>query len=251
MLKISDLTKTFGAFRALNVGQIDIPTGQVTGIVGPNGAGKTTLFNTIGGAFRPDSGQVTLDGADITGLPPHKLAEQGLVRTFQISRDLGALTILENLLLARPGQLGESIAASLFSRARIRAEEEKAIEQARALLERVDLWRLADQSAANLSGGQKKLLEVLRAMMLSPKVILLDEPAAGVAPTMEGVLADFILSLKAEGVTFAIVEHDMEMIERLCDSVYVMTEGREMMHGSFAQVTTDPRVLEAYLGSMV
>ncbi len=251
MLKISSLTKTFGAFRALNIGQINIPKGQVTGIVGPNGAGKTTLFNTVGGAFRPDGGSVTLDGVDITGLAPHKLAYQGLVRTFQISRDLGALTILENLLLARPNQSGEGIAAALFSRSRIRAEEEKAIEHARALLRRVDLWRLADQSAANLSGGQKKLLEVLRAMMLSPKVILLDEPAAGVAPTMEGVLVDFILSLKAEGVTFAIVEHDMEMIERLCDSVYVMTEGHEMMHGSFHEVTTDPRVLEAYLGSMV
>lgn len=251
MLRISVLAETFGAFHALNIGQIDIPLGQVTGIVGPNGAGETTLFNTVGGAIRPDAGRVILDGRDITGLPPQRLAEQGLVRTFQISRDLSALTILENLLLARPGQHGEGLASALFSRARIRAEEEAAIEQARTLLLQVDLRRLADHAASSLSGGQKKLQEVLRAMMLSPKVILLDEPAAGVAPTMEGVLCDFILSLKEEGVTFAIVEHDMEMIEALCDSIYVMTEGREMMRGSFEEVTTDPRVLEAYLGSMV
>jgi len=251
MLKVSGLTKMFGAYRALNVGNIDIPRAQITGIIGPNGAGKTTLFNTIGGALRPSAGTVLLDGGDVTGLPPHRLAEKGLIRTFQISRDLSALTILENLLVARPGQLGEGVVSALFAREKIRAEEEAAIEQARSLLQRVDLWRLADQSASSLSGGQKKLLEVLRAMMLSPKLILLDEPAAGVAPTMEGVLCDFILDLKAEGVTFAIVEHDMEMIERLCDDIYVLTEGREMMHGTYEQVTTDPRVLHAYLGSMV
>ena len=251
MLKVSGLTKMFGAYRALNVGNIDIPRAQITGIIGPNGAGKTTLFNAIGGALRPSAGTVLLDGGDVTGLSPHRLAQKGLVRTFQISRDLSALTILENLLVARPGQLGEGVVSALFARKKIRAEEEAALDQARSLLQRVDLWRLADQSASSLSGGQKKLLEVLRAMMLSPKLILLDEPAAGVARTMEGVLCDFILELKAEGVTFAIVEHDMEMVKRLCDDIYVLTEGREMMHGTYEQVTTDPRVLNAFLGSMV
>ncbi len=248
MLESIGVFKTFGGIHALEDVSVRVMKGSITGIVGPNGAGKSTLFNILSSLMPPDRGEVWFCGEQVTGQPPHMLAHRGLVRTFQISRELGELTVLENLLLARPRQSGESIWNSLVSRGRIREEEEVGAREARELLERVNLWRLADAPARTLSGGQKKLLELCRALMLRPKAILLDEPAAGVNPVLIAGLCAFISQLRDEGVTFAIVEHNMDLVARLCDPVYVLAEGRMLTTGTFASVVADQRVMEAYLG---
>jgi ABC-type branched-subunit amino acid transport system ATPase component len=251
LLQVLGLQKTYGGLQAVAGVDLDLPEtpgGQITGLIGPNGAGKTTLLNIISGVERATAGRVLFRGNDIGALPQHRLAALGLVRTFQISRDLGQLTVLENLLLARPQQTGERL-MQLFARSkRVRQEEEAAIETARTALLKVNLWRLADAPAATLSGGQKKLLELTRALMLKPKLVLLDEPAAGVAPAMEEILIDTIRSLAAGGVDFLIIEHDLDVVAALCKEVYVMAAGRILTQGSFAQVTGDARVVEAYLG---
>lgn len=248
MLETIGVFKTFGGVRALEDVSLRIPADSITGIVGPNGAGKSTLFNMLSGLVPPDRGTVKFRGDDVTHRPPHYLARSGLVRTFQISRELGELTVLENLLLARPDQSGESIWRSLLARRAIREQEALGLEEARNLLERVNLWPLADAPARTLSGGQKKLLELCRALMLHPKVILLDEPAAGVNPVLIAELCGFITRLRLEGVTFAIVEHNMDLVAELCDPVYVLAEGRVLTTGTFASVVADQRVMEAYLG---
>lgn len=248
MLEADEVFKTFGGVHALDGVSLSVPQGSITGIVGPNGAGKSTLFNIFSGLMPPDRGEVRLRGEVVTGRPPQALAHMGLVRTFQISRELGELTVLENLALARPAQLGESVWRSLISRGRIRIEEASALQEARDLLERVNLWRHADAPARTLSGGQKKLLELCRALMLHPTAILLDEPAAGVNPVLIAELCAFISRLRGEGVTFAIVEHNMDLVAELCDPVHVLAEGRMLTSGSFASVVADQRVMRAYLG---
>jgi len=248
ILAVTDLEKRFGGVAALGGCSLALGAGQVTGLIGPNGAGKTTLLNVIGGLIRPDRGRVSFAGHDVTGAAAPTLARLGLVRTFQIARELGNLTVLENLLLARPGQRGETIHGALFARRRVHDEECAAAVAARALLERVGLWRLADQPAGSLSGGQKKLLELARALMLRPRLILLDEPSAGVAPPLVVELTGFIRALVADGISFGIVEHDMHLVGSLCDQVHVLAEGRILISGSFDAVTRDPRVVEAYLG---
>jgi ABC-type branched-subunit amino acid transport system ATPase component len=248
LLQARGIRKTYGGLEALSGVDLDLARGRITGLIGPNGAGKTTLLNVISGVERATSGQVLLLGEDIGSLPQHRLATRGLVRTFQISRELGQLTVLENLLLARAQQTGEGL-VGLFARPkRVRQEEEAAIEVARAALQKVNLWRLADAPAATLSGGQKKLLELSRALMLKPKLVLLDEPAAGVALAMEEVLVATIRGLADEGVDFLIVEHDLDIVAALCDHVYVMAAGQVLTEGTFAHVVGDARVVEAYLG---
>jgi ABC-type branched-subunit amino acid transport system ATPase component len=248
LLQARGIRKTYGGLEALSGVDLDLARGRITGLIGPNGAGKTTLLNVISGVERATSGQVLLLGEDIGSLPQHRLATRGLVRTFQISRELGQLTVLENLLLARARQTGEGL-VGLFARSkRVRQEEEAAIEVARAALQKVNLWRLADAPAATLSGGQKKLLELSRALMLKPKLVLLDEPAAGVAPAMEEVLVATIRGLADEGVDFLIVEHDLDIVAALCDHVYVMAAGQVLTEGTFAHAVGDARVIEAYLG---
>jgi ABC-type branched-subunit amino acid transport system ATPase component len=248
LLQARGIRKTYGGLEALSGVDLDLARGRITGLIGPNGAGKTTLLNVISGVERATSGQVLLLGEDIGSLPQHRLATRGLVRTFQISRELGQLTVLENLLLARARQTGEGL-VGLFARPkRVRQEEEAAIEIARAALQKVNLWRLADAPAATLSGGQKKLLELSRALMLKPRLVLLDEPAAGVAPAMEEVLVATIRNLADEGVDFLIVEHDLDIVAALCDHVYVMAAGKVLTEGTFAQVVGNARVVEAYLG---
>jgi len=248
LLQARGIRKTYGGLEALSGVDLDLAHGRITGLIGPNGAGKTTLLNVISGVERATSGQVILLGENIGSLPQHRLAARGLVRTFQISRELGQLTVLENLLLARTQQTGERL-VGLFARPkRVRQEEETAIEIARAALQQVNLWRLADAPAATLSGGQKKLLELSRALMLKPRLVLLDEPAAGVAPAMEEVLVATIRSLADEGVDFLIVEHDLDIVAALCDHVYVMAAGKVLTEGTFAQVVGDARVVQAYLG---
>jgi branched-chain amino acid transport system ATP-binding protein len=248
VLQASRVVKSFGGFRALAGCSLDIARGSITGIIGPNGAGKSTLFNVLGGLLAPESGDVTFEGRSILGLRADERARIGLVRTFQISRELGELTVLENMLLASPRQSGESVWRALFMPGRVRAEERAAAGKARALLGEVDLWPLANEPAKNLSGGQKKLLEISRALMLEPKLILLDEPTAGVSPAMTEALARTILRLRGAGLTFAIIEHDMDVIARLCAPIFVLAEGRTLMQGSFREVASNGEVMSAYLG---
>ncbi|MGA8315480.1 MAG: ABC transporter ATP-binding protein [Bradyrhizobium sp.] len=248
LLEVRDLRKAYGGLEAVSGVDLDLTPGRITGLIGPNGAGKTTLLNVISGVDRATGGSVQFLGQDIGSLPQHRLAARGLVRTFQISRELGQLTVLENLLLARARQTGEGIIGLLARPKRVREEEEAAIETARAALQRVNLWRLADAPAATLSGGQKKLLELSRALMLKPRLVLLDEPAAGVAPAMEEMLVATIRSLAGEGVDFLIVEHDLDIVAALCDHVYVMAAGKVLTEGPFTEVVSDARVVEAYLG---
>ena len=248
MLSASGLVKSFGGFEALSGCSLEIARHSITGIIGPNGAGKSTLFNVLGGLLAPESGDVVFEGRSILGLRADERARIGLVRTFQISRELGGLTVLENMLLASPHQSGDAVWRSFGSPARVRSEQAAAIARARPLLEQVELWRLANEPARNLSGGQKKLLEIARALMLEPKIILLDEPTAGVSPAMTEALARTILKLRGEGLTFAIIEHDMDVIARLCAPIFVLAEGRTLMHGSFGEVASNGEVMSAYLG---
>lgn len=250
MLRIENLGKSFGALHVLRGIDLEAATGRITGIIGPNGAGKSTLLNVVGGIYSNNAGRILLDGADLTPLSVHERARLGLVRTFQISRELGELTVLENLMLARKGQTGESVVNALFRSGKVQTEERAAVVTAKQLLENVGLWRLANESARALSGGQKKLLELSRALMLEPKIILLDEPAAGVSPPMRLEISKVIRGLRDEGMTFVIVEHDMDMIASLCDQVYVMAEGQNLTSGTFRQVVADDRVVRAYLGGV-
>ena len=250
MLRVAGLSKAFGAVRVLHEVELDAATGMITGIIGPNGAGKSTLLYVIGGLLKPDTGRIILEGVDITAVVPYKRALRGLVRTFQISRELGELTVLENLLFARPNQTGESVWKAFALPRRVRREERAAADRAHAILERVGLWRLADQPARGLSGGQKKLLELCRALMLDPKVVLLDEPAAGLSPPMRAEISRVIQTLCDEGITFVIVEHDMDMVASICERIYVFAEGTNLTCGSFKEIAADRRVVDAYLGGL-
>jgi ABC-type branched-subunit amino acid transport system ATPase component len=248
LLVVSEVTKRYGGFKALDRCSVSFERGRITGVIGPNGAGKTTLLNVIAGFAPPDAGTIHFDGADVTAMPAHRLAARGLVRTFQIARELASLTVLENLLLAAADARSESISSALFRRGAIKLAERRIAVRARALLARVGLWQLADAPASALSGGQKKLLELARALVLEPRFILLDEPAAGVAPPLVAELAALVRELLAEGISFGIVEHDMDLVARLCDRVYVLAEGRTLVSGSFAEIAADKEVAEAYLG---
>jgi ABC-type branched-subunit amino acid transport system ATPase component len=250
MLSAHNVSKSFGGFQALNGCSIEIGAQSITGIIGPNGAGKSTLFNILGGLFPPDTGTLKFDGHDIAGRRPDELARLGLVRTFQISRELGELTVLENMLLADPGQCGEIVWHNFFAASRVRKEHDACIARARALLEQVNLWTLANEPAKNLSGGQKKLLEISRALMLNPKIILLDEPTAGVSPLMSKSLGEVITKLRAGGLTLVIIEHDMDVIAELCSPIYVLAEGRTLMSGTFREVVSNRDVMHAYLGKV-
>lgn len=251
MIEIVALSKQFGGIQAVYDCSFRIEKGQITGLIGPNGAGKTTLFNMLAGFIRPTSGRILLDGSDIAGLPPQQLFHRGLVRTFQIPRELGRMTVLENLTLVPAQQVGEDLLTSWFGWGRVRRQEQDLRQRAEEVLERLNLIHMRDQRAASLSGGQKKLLELGRTMMTEAKVILLDEPAAGVNRTLLGHLASFIEDLNRErGCTFCIIEHDLELIARLCNHVVVMAQGTVLTQGTMAEVKRDPTVREAYLGAM-
>ena len=251
ILTLDGVSKHFGGVAALDDCSLSLRKGEVTGLIGPNGAGKTTLLNIISGLVKPDSGTVQFDGVDITALPMHRVASLGLARTFQIVRELSGLTVLENLLLAPGQQRGEAISGTLFSRAAVREQEQRNAVKARAILQRIGLWKLADHSASALSGGQKKLLELARVLLLEPTLVLLDEPAAGVAPPLLKDIIALIRELQADGISFGIVEHDMHLIGEICDHVHVLAEGTNLVSGSFAEVTADHRVIDAYLGFAV
>lgn len=247
-LQVHGLTRRYGGVAALDGVTLDLARGQVTGLIGPNGAGKTTLLNALTGLARPESGTVLLEGENVTGLPAHVMAGKGVVRSFQIVRELASLTVFETLLAAPPTQSGETITGALFGRPKWWAQERANADLARALLERVGLVKLADQPSAMLSGGQKKLLEMARALLMKPRLILLDEPGAGVSPPLRLEIVRLVRELKAEGLSFGIVEHDMHLVEEVCDHVHVLAQGRALVSGTFAEATADPRVVSAYLG---
>ena len=249
MIVVDDLHKHFGGFRAVDGASLKIATGSITGLIGPNGAGKTTLFNVIAGRHPPTSGRVTMDGEDITGLPPHDLFHKGLLRTFQIAHEFSSMTVRENLMVVPGGQSGERIWNAWTRRARIAGEERALAEKADEVLEFLTISHLADEKAGNLSGGQKKLLELGRTMMVDAKIVFLDEVGAGVNRTLLNTIADAIVRLNRErGYTFCVIEHDMDFIGKLCDPVIVMAEGKVLAEGSAAHIMENEAVIEAYLG---
>jgi branched-chain amino acid transport system ATP-binding protein len=248
ILKTVGVTKDFGGLRALNQCSISVGRGTITGLIGPNGAGKTTLFNAITGFIPIDAGEIHYHGMRIDGVPPHTIFQKGIMRTFQISRELQKMTVKENLLLVPLHQKGERFWTSFLRPGSVKSQENGIVERAEELLDFLDLSPLKDEFAANLSTGQKKLLELGRAMMADPEVILLDEPGAGVNPTLMKKLLEHIRGLNDRGKTFLVIEHDMDLIMNLCDPVVVLNIGQKLMEGPPDEVRQDPRVLEAYLG---
>ena len=250
MITVEHLSKNFGGILAVNDVSLTIETGSITGLIGPNGAGKTTLFNVIAGHYKPSAGHVLLDGEDITGLAPHELFAKGLLRTFQIAHEFSTLTVRENLMTVPGGQSGETLIDAWFRPAKVRAEEVLLRERADDVIDFLQLGQVADELAGNLSGGQKKLLELGRTMMVDAKIVFLDEVGAGVNRTLLGTIGDAILRLNRErGYTFCMIEHDMEFISRLCDPVIVMAEGAVLATGRADEVRADEAVIEAYLGT--
>ena len=249
MIRVDSVSKYFGGLKAVDNVTIDIAKGSITGLIGPNGAGKTTLFNTIAGIYEPDSGTICLDGEDITELKPHQLFHKGVLRTFQIAHEFSRLTVLENLMVVPAGQSGEQLIDAWIRRRLVEKEENAIRHRANDVIEFLNLSHVAGELAGNLSGGQKKLLELGRTMMVDARVVLLDEVGAGVNRTLLKDIGDAILRLNAErSYTFCMIEHDMEFISRLCNPVIVMAEGAVLAQGTAEQVKTDELVIEAYLG---
>ncbi len=249
MITLDHITVDFGGLRAVDDVSFEIPPGRITGLIGPNGAGKTTLFNVIAGHVPPSSGRVLLEGEDITRLKPHERAARGLARTFQIPQEFARLTVLENLMAAASAPLGENVFNVVFGRARFLAEERAIFLRARETISFLELDRVRAEKAGNLSGGQKKLLELARALMRDPKIVLLDEIGAGINRTLLAKIAEKIKQLNRErGLTFCLIEHDLDYVSKLCDNVVVMAQGAVLMRGSVADVRKDERVIEAYFG---
>ena len=250
MIEAIDVHKSFGGVHAVAGASISIATGKITGLIGPNGAGKTTLFNIIAGELAPSSGRILLEGTDITGYQPHQLFAQGLLRTFQIAHEFASMSVKENLMLVAAQQSGERLWHAWFNPQRVAQEERQIAEKAEEVMAFLQISHVAQERAGNLSGGQKKLLELGRTMMVDAKVVLLDEVGAGVNRSLLASIGDAILRLNRErGYTFCMIEHDMDFIARLCDSVIVMAEGKVLAISSAEEVQRDERVIEAYLGS--
>jgi ABC-type branched-subunit amino acid transport system ATPase component len=248
LLEVSQLRRSFGGVVALAGADLRVAEGRITGLIGPNGAGKTTLFNAVSGALKPDGGTVRFAGQDVTGWRPDMLSRIGIGRTFQIARGLAQMTVLENLLVYGRDQPGETFAAALLRPSDARHREEQLCKQAVEILRRLDILHVADNRAIDLSGGQKKLLELGRVLMSEPRLIMVDEPAAGVNPSLAKRIAAHILELRQGGITFLIVEHNMGLVAELCDHVVVLAEGRNLTEGTFSEVRADHRVQMAYLG---
>ncbi len=250
MIVVENLVKTFGGFRAVDDASLRIGEGTITGLIGPNGAGKTTLFNVIAGVLKPTSGRVTMMGKDITGLPPHELFHKGLLRTFQIAHEFSSMTVRENLMMVPGDQSGERLWNTWFGRKRIADEERALLAKADEVIEFLTIDHLKEEKAGNLSGGQKKLLELGRTMMVDARIVFLDEVGAGVNRTLLNTIGDAIIRLNKErNYTFVVIEHDMDFIGRLCDPVICMAEGHVLAEGTLAEIKANEQVIEAYLGT--
>ncbi|GAA3875809.1 ABC transporter ATP-binding protein [Celeribacter arenosi] len=250
MIEVRDLHMHFGGFRAVDGASLTIEKGSITGLIGPNGAGKTSLFNCIAGVLTPTSGQVMFDGTDITGLKPHELFHMGLLRTFQIAHEFSTMTVRENLMMVPSDQSGETLWNAWFGRKQIALEERALAKKADEVLEFLTITHIADEKAGNISGGQKKLLELGRTMMVDAKMVFLDEVGAGVNRTLLYTIGDAIKRLNEErGYTFCMIEHDMDFIKQLCDPVIVMAEGKVLAEGGASEIMKNEQVIEAYLGT--
>jgi branched-chain amino acid transport system ATP-binding protein len=248
LLSAEGLVKEFGGLRAIDGLSVSIDEGELVGVMGPNGAGKSTFFNCVSGVIPPDDGTVTLDGTDVTGDAPESLAHRGLVRTFQNTRELETMTVRDNVRLAAPDQPGERTLSALLRSGSMREREESVRERADELIETFELDHLADEYSSNLSGGQRKLLELARTLMLDPDVLMLDEPFAGVNPTLTREIAGRIRDLNDDGMTVVIIEHELETLTELVDRLVVLQQGRLLVEGDPEAVLEDERVIEAYLG---
>ena len=250
MIVVDNLHKRFGGVHAVNGASLTIRPGSITGLIGPNGAGKTTLFNVIAGLYQPTAGRVFLDGEDITGLKPHELFHKGVLRTFQLAHEFKTLTVRDNLMMVPPNQAGESLLNTWFQPSLVRANEEEVRAKADEVIEFLEIEHVADEFAGNLSGGQKKLLELGRTMMVDAKIVFLDEVGAGVNRTLLHKIGDAIIKLNQErNYTFCLIEHDMEFVARLCDPVICMAEGAVLAEGTIDEVKNNEQVIEAYLGT--
>lgn len=251
ILKIEDAEKRFGGITAVNGVSLDVEEKEIVGLIGSNGAGKTTLFNIITGFLEPDSGKIFFKDERIDTLPPYQTARLGLVRTFQITRALSRMTVMENMLLGPKDQTGESWWRALIRGPKVREEEREHREKAESILDFFDLSRMKDEYSGALSGGQKKLLELARALMLDPDLVLLDEPFAGVNPTLKNKLLEYIRNLRDDGITFVVIEHDIPVINEITDHLFVMDEGIIIAKGSLEEIKENERVLETYLGEEI
>ncbi len=250
LLETQALCRDFGAFRAVNAVSLTVRRGSITGLIGPNGAGKSTMFNLLTGTLPPSAGTIRLRGQDVTGLPPDRLFAHGLGRSFQIPRPFARMSVLENVMVAPLAQKGEGLVGLFLSPKAVLAQERAIRNRALEVLDFVTLLPLADHPAGKISGGQMKLLELARVLMGDPELILLDEPAAGVNPTLTGVLIEKIETLNAQGKTFVIIEHDMDFIMRHCDPVIALAEGRIVFEGTAEEAQNNTELREAYLGTM-
>ena len=249
MIRIENVCKYFGGLKAVDHVSIEIAEGSITGLIGPNGAGKTTLFNTIAGLYEPSAGRIYLDDEEITGLKPHQLFDKGLLRTFQIAHEFTRLSVVENLMMVPAHQSGENLVNAWFRRRQVDREEQRINDRAMEVIEFLNLGHIADEIAGNLSGGQKKLLELGRTMMVDAKVVFLDEVGAGVNRTLLREIGDAIIKLNREkNYTFCMIEHDMDFISRLCEPVICMAEGAVLAQGTADEVKNNEEVIEAYLG---
>lgn len=249
IVEVKAVSKRFGAFHAVRDCSLSVESGSITGLIGPNGAGKSTLFNMVAGAFAPSSGRILFDGQDVTGLSAHELFSRGLLRTFQIAHEFSHLSVLENLMMVPDGQSGEDLFSAWFRPARVAQEEAAVMRKADEVIDFLKMNRVRNEPAGNLSGGQKKLLELGRTMMVDARLVLLDEIAAGVNRTLLKDLADNIVRLNRElGYTFFVIEHDMDFIAELCDPVIVMASGTVMTEGHIEDIKADQRVIDAYFG---
>ena len=249
MLKIKNLNKSFGGLKAVNDVNLEVKKGSITGLIGPNGAGKTTLFNTIAGLYAPENGEIFLEDKNIAGLKPHELFNMGVLRTFQIAHEFSSLTVLENLMMVPGNQRGEQLIYALFADSAVKKQEEEIRAKAIEVIEFLNLKHLTQEIAGNLSGGQKKLLELGRTMMVEANLVLLDEVGAGVNRTLLNEISDAIIRLNKErNYTFFVIEHDMDLIEKICDPIIVMAEGSVLFKGNFNEVKNNEAVIEAYLG---
>jgi len=249
VLEARGLRKSFGGVRAVDGMSLAVAAGSMTGVIGPNGAGKSTLFDLLAGRTFPDEGQVLFHGHDVTRRPAHRRARLGLGRTFQLARPFLRMSVVENMMVAPLHQLGDRPWAPLLAAPRVAAQERRVRDRALAALERVGLADHADRYAGELSGGQRKLLELARTLMLDPRVVLLDEPFAGVNPTLARSILALLADLRREGITFVLVEHDLETVFAACDPIVVMANGQKLAEGHADEVRSDPQVIEAYLGA--